>query len=289
METAFYFIVNFLSYIIPVRLAHFLAKWIIVALYSTFYRKQRINVEKNLTYVFKSRLRGWEKKRLVLDTFLNFASFFYEFLIIKRINQKNFRNFLNPIGFEKVGKALKKEKGVIFITGHLGNWEWGASTLTYLGYPPIVIANRFRNRFITKYFFDRRQQQGMEVVYLEDAVRKSLRKLRRNGLVAIVGDRNFTNQGVEVPFFGKETKFPTGAFLLGIRCGAPVIPTFAVRVGMCKYDVIFENPIYFEGKSYKEEEVKKYLMKWVKTLEGYIRRYPNQWYRFEPFWVTEEK
>lgn len=271
------------------KLAYFITKCVVAGVYWSFYRKGRINVEKNLTYVFGNRLKKREKERIIFETFLNFGLFLYEFLIIRKINQKTFRKFVNPVGFENIKKALKKGKGVIFLTGHLGNWEWGAALLTYLGHSPMVIAKRFKNRFITNYYFDRRQKQGMEVVYLDEAVRKSLRRLKNNGFVAIVGDRDYTNQGIEVPFFGKNTRFPTGAFLLAMRNGAAVIPTFAVRMGMCKYDVIFNSPLVIESSGYKAEDIKKNLMRWVKILESYIRRYPSQWYRFEPFWGLEKE
>lgn len=288
MLTASYIIINFLSYILPVRLAYFITKWIVVGAYFTIYRKARKNVEHNIEYVFSDKLKKWEKDRIVFETFLNFGLFIYEFLIIRKINQKTYKNFVNPVGFENVERALKKGKGVIIVTGHLGNYEWGAALVTYLGYPLMVIANKFKNRFITKYYYERRKNQGMEVVYLEEAVRKSLRKLKSNGGVAIVGDRDYTNQGLEVPFFGKLTKFPEGAFLLSLRTGAPVIPCFAIRRGMCRYDVIFSSPIIMESKGYKEEELKEDLMKWVKIVEKYVREYPTQWYRFEPFWEPEK-
>lgn len=271
------------------KLAYFITKCVVAGVYWPFYIKGRINVEKNLSYAFADRLKRWEKEKIIFETFLNFGLFLYEFLIIRKINQRTFRKFVNPVGFENIKKALKKGKGVIFLTGHLGNWEWGAALLTYLGHSPMVIAKRFKNRFITNYYFDRRQKQGMEVVYLDEAVRKSLRKLKNNGLVAIVGDRDYTNQGIEVPFFGKNTRFPTGAFLLAMRNGAAVIPTFAVRMGMCKYDVIFNSPLVIESSGYKAEDIKKNLMRWVKILESYIRRYPSQWYRFEPFWGLEKE
>ena len=288
MFTAFYIIINFLSYLLPVWLAYFITKLVVGAVYFIFYRRGRRNVSRNLEYVFGNRLKIWQKEKIIFKTFQSFALFIYEFLIIRKINQRTFKNFVNPIGFENVERALKKGKGVICLTGHLGNWEYGAALLTYLGYPGMVIAKRFKNKFITKYFYNRRREQGMEVAYLEEAVRKTLRKLKSNGIVAILGDRDYTNQGIEVPFFGKKTKFPAGPFLFGLKTGAVIIPTFAARVGMCRYDVIFDTPIELESKGYKKEEIKKDLIKWIKVFEKFIRRYPSQWYRFEPFWEPEK-
>jgi len=288
MDSVCYFIVNLLSYLLPVRLAHLITRLAANVLFHTVYKNARRNVENNLMFIFGDKLKRWKRKQLIFETFQSFAFFIYEFAIMRKINQKTYRNFVNPVGFENVERALEKGKGVIIVTGHLGNWEWGAALLTYLGYHAIVIATRFKNPFVTRYYYNQRTKQGLEVIYLEDAVKKTLKKLKSNGIVAIVGDRDYTNQGTEISFFGKMTRFPTGALLLGLRTGAPVIPCFAIRRGMCKYDVIFSSPIKMMSKGYREEEFKEDMSRWAKILEGYIRKYPSQWYRFQPFWEPEK-
>jgi len=42
------------------------------------------------------------------------------------------------------------------------------------------------------------------------------------------------------------------------------------------------------SKGYREEEFKEDMSRWAKILEGYIRKYPSQWYRFQPFWEPEK-
>lgn len=287
MFTAFYIIIDFLSYLLPKKLAYFIDKLIVAAVYYSVYRKGRKNVAQNLACVFGNELEVWRKEKIIRETFINFGLQMYEFLIMRKMNRGDFKAYANPVGFEKVQNALKRGKGVIILTGHIGNYEWGAAMVAHLGYEPSVVVARFKNEYVTRYYYNRRVQQGLEVIYLEDAVRKTLRKMKKNGIVCIVGDRDYTNDGVEVEFFGKKTKFPAGAILMGLRTGAAVIPAFAVRVGICKYDVIFEDPLELKSKGYKQDEMKEDLMKWVKVMEKYVRTYPTQWYRFKPFWEPE--
>lgn len=289
MFTAFYITINILSYLLPIRCAYFITKIVSAASYFLIYGRARENVRQNLLRVFGDSIEQWRLDRMVFETFQSFALFMYEFLIIRKLNRKTQPRLVKAVGFEKVEKALKDGKGAIMITGHLGNWEWGAALLTYLGYPPTVIATRFKNEFVTKFYYNRRVQQGMEVAYLDEAVRKTLRKVKHNGIVAILGDRDYTRQGIEVTFFGTRTKIPVGALLLGLRSGAAVFPAFAVRVGMCRYHVLFDDPIELTSKGYREDEMKEDLKKWVKVLERYVRKYPTQWYRFEPFWEPERE
>jgi KDO2-lipid IV(A) lauroyltransferase len=288
MFTAFYITINILSYLLPVRCAHFITKGISAAACFLVYQRARENVRQNLLRVFGDNIEKWKLDRMVFKTFESFALFMYEFLIIRKLNKKTQPFLVTPVGFEKVEKALKAGKGAIMVTGHIGNWEWGAAMLTYLGHPATVIATRFKNKFVTKFYYDRRIQQGMEVAYLDEAVRKTLRKVKKNGCVAILSDRDYTGQGMEMEFFGTKTRIPAGGLLLGLRSGAAVIPAFAIRVGMCRYHVIFDDPIQLESKGYQEEDMRKDMEKWVKVLEKYVRKYPTQWYRFEPFWEPEK-
>lgn len=288
MFTAFYITVNIISYLLPIRCAYFIAKIISAATYFIIYKRARDNVRQNLLRVFGEDIEKWKLDRMVFKTFQSFSLFMYEFLIMRKLNRKTQPRFVTAVGFEKVERALENGKGAIMITGHLGNWEWGAALLTYLGHPPTVIATRFKNEFVTKFYYDRRAQQGMEVAYLDEAVRKTLRKVKNNGIVAILGDRDYTKQGIEMELFGTETKIPAGGILLGLRSGAAVFPAFAIRVGLCRYKVYFDDPLRFESKGYKEEELKRDLEKWVTVLEKYVRKYPTQWYRFERFWEPEK-
>ncbi len=287
MFTAFYIIINVLSYLLPVRCAYFITKAVSAGAYFFIYGRGRENVRQNLLHVFGHEIEKWKVERMAFETFQNFALFMYEFLLTRRLNSRTQPSMAQPVGFEKVEKALEKGKGAIMITGHIGNWEWGAAMLTYLGHPATVIANRFKNEYITKFYYDRRVQQQMEVAFLDEAVRKTLRKVRSNGCVAILSDRDYTGQGMEIEFFGMKAKIPTGALLLALRSGAALIPAFSVRVAPCQYNVIFDDPIPLTSKGYKEEEMREDMKKWVAVLERYVRKYPTQWYRFGPFWEPE--
>src|SRR5437763_1636943 len=67
---------------------------------------------------------------------------------------------------------------------------------------------------------------GMEVVPLgADAGRSVLRALRENRYACLLPDRYVGGGGVEVEFFGERTMLPAGPAMLGLRTGAPVLPT----------------------------------------------------------------
>jgi KDO2-lipid IV(A) lauroyltransferase len=67
---------------------------------------------------------------------------------------------------------------------------------------------------------------------------------------------------------------------------APVLPVFVVMERNRKYRGIIEPPIFFNPSSREEREtaIREGMEKLIKIFEGYIEKYPDQWYNFFPYW-----
>ena len=273
----FYLVTAFFSHILPYRIALFISERIADGAYFTTYRKVRQVVMTNLSCVFPGKPEK-ELASITLKTFRNFARFMYEFLLLPKVDEENMSRWLTPVGVERVEEALKMGKGAIILTGHLGNWELGAAFLALRGYPLTVVALDHPSEAVANFFTKRRLTHQMKVVPLKDAVKESLGTLKNNGLVAILGDRDYTGTGESTGFFGRETRMPTGPMSLASRTGSPVVPAFAVRKGD-RYRIYFEPCLEVDRKNLRGN-----LSKWLRVLESYIREYPEQWFVFEPIW-----
>ena len=104
-------------------------------------------------------------------------------------------------------------------------------------------------------------------------------KMKNNKIIGILGDRNFSDAGVEVKFFNRKSLLPRGVYYISKKFNVPILPTFFVRDRGDKYLMIYEKPIYPEKKS-----LEQILDECVKVMEKYIRQYPEQWFMFERFW-----
>ncbi len=275
----FFLFIDILGKFLPKRVAEFVSERIADICYFTIYNSGRINYEKNIEVFLNNNIR---KKSL--RCIRNFALFIYEFILLPRINKRNFKKYIYPVNIEKVFNAKKEGKGVIILTAHLGNYEWGAAMLRFFELPLTVISLPYRNKYITNFYERRRTQKGMKVVYIQNAIIESIRALKKNELLALLGDRVFTDESMEVSMFNKKTLIPIGPFYLSYRTNAPIIPSFALKEKDGKYHVYFEDPIKFEGKTL-EESRKLYINKWIEILEKYVRKYSEQWYRFDRVWI----
>ena len=118
------------------------------------------------------------------------------------------------------------------------------------------------------------------------AILDVVKALRRNEIVALLGDRVESQKTMDFDFFGKKTPFPIGVAMLAMATGAPVLPVFVVMERNRKYRGIIEAPIHFESSSREDREkiIRKGMERLLKKFEGYIEKYPDQWYNFYSYW-----
>lgn len=282
----FYKVTAFFSRVLPHRVAIFLTERLADGAYFISHRKARQIVIRNLGQVFPER-GGRELANTCLKTFRNFGRFIYEFLLLPKLDSRSMNAWLTPVHEEIVEEGLRRKRGVIVLTGHLGNWELGAAFLALSGHPLTVVAMEHPSEAVTDFFVRRRLVHRMRVVSLKEAVRECLRALKGNEVVALLGDRDYTGTGEVVQFFGKNTRVPSGALSLAANTRSLVVPAFAVREGE-KYKVHFNAPLELQRTENRQEDLRVNLRRWVKILEEYIRRYPDQWFVFAPIWSTDE-
>lgn len=266
----YYCICVFLSHFISYKLAIFITRRIADILYFTFYRKRKDNVFENFKTIKKSELSSRELRKLAIETYENFATFVYEFLILPSIYKKGILKFLTPLNIDRMRRPS------FVLTAHLGNWEWGASMLADLGFHPTVIALRHLEKNLTGFFTRRRMLAGMEVVYLGEDMKKVLTTLKRGNVVATLGDRDYTGNYIIAPFMDRKIHIPRGIFEIACRLKIPIIPAFCVKENN-RYKVYFEEPI---DPTCKDDAVGK----WINILEKYVKKYPTQWYIFDNIW-----
>ena len=108
-----------------------------------------------------------------------------------------------PVGWDQMEAALGEGRGVLLVTGHYGNWEVAAATVTARGIPIAAIVRRQGNRLVDARLQDTRRKLGVETIYQSAAPSRVPRVLRANGVVGIVGDQNARRAGILVPFFGR--------------------------------------------------------------------------------------
>jgi KDO2-lipid IV(A) lauroyltransferase len=280
------------SALIPRSLQKFVAIPVGDLFYLLMVRTRRA-VKRNLRVIGEGRFSPQVVSRLARKTFRNYGQYLLDYMVIHQITSSNKDKVIEgEVGAEYMARALRKGKGAICITPHLGNWEMGGLLLAFRGGTLNVLTldepdprtKAFRERF--------RHSKGIRELYIKGGAEdpfsmvELVKVLRNNEIVAMLGDRYNSEATIDVDFFGRRTRIPMGVAILAMTTGAPVFPVFVVLEKDRRYLGIIEKPIYFDGSRREERErvIREGMEKIVRVFEHYIRRYPDQWYNFYPFW-----
>ena len=254
-------------------------------------KKYREDVKQNIRIIGRGNYSEKEISRLAKRCFQNYCHKLLDYMAMHRLNPSNKGKWVEKeIGEENLVKALTKGKGVICITPHLGNWELGGYVLASKGHPINILTLKEESQYLFRYEERVRRKIGIRTILIDPKEKPNLavlgivRKLRQNEIVAMVADRNYEGQGMEVDFFGHRTLFPTGAVYLALETGATILPVFVVLEKNRKYWGITGEPIPMETNDNKEKSVKQCLQVIVKRFEETISRYPDQWFNFYSYW-----
>jgi KDO2-lipid IV(A) lauroyltransferase len=150
------------------------------------------------------------------------------------------------------------------------------------------VALPHKDKRVNKFFNSQRQSKGLQVIPLGKAVRQCLNLLRENKLVGLVGDRDFTEKGRVMDFFGKPTFFPEGPAAFSLKTGSAIIPGFMVRNPDDTFTLTVEKPIEFTPSGNKEQDISELMRKYKLVIEAWIRQHPDQWYMFRKFWIDDK-
>ncbi len=255
--------------------------------------KTRTSVRKNIEGISQGRWAKGKIETYTRKTFQNYGQYLLDYMVMHRLTPSHKDRWVEEeMGGHYMLEALQRGKGVICITPHLGNWELGGLLFSFKGGKLHVLTLDEEDRGIKSYREEMRRRWGIRNIYIRPgddsplATLEAIQALRRNEIVAMLGDRIETQRTMEFDFFGKKTPFPIGAALMAMTTGAAVLPVFVVMERNRKYRGIIESPVYFDSSSREEREsiLRKGMEEIVKKFESYIEKYPDQWYNFYSYW-----
>ncbi|MFH1868162.1 MAG: hypothetical protein ABH843_04250 [Candidatus Omnitrophota bacterium] len=247
--------------------------------------KNRRITKKHLRFAFADEKSENEISDIARSVFINLGMSFAEILSLPKIKGR-LNKIIGVKGLEKFDDVLKKGKGVIAITAHLGNWELIPMYFASMGYAANVVARRVYYEKYDEWTSYLRSNMGVNVIYRSDSPKRLLNLLKNNELVGIVPDQDVDSiDGIFVDFFGKKTYTPSAPVKLAIAADTTIIPLFIVRDNG-KHTIYVDEPFMVERDSDKESAVLKYTQKWSDIVESYIRKYPGQWVWMHRRWKT---
>jgi len=253
---------------------------------SIFYglgRSRRKITLRNLELAFPEKTQQ-ERTEIARAAYNHFGRMIAEsaMVLAKKINRDKLIGMVDGTEMPKLNELEKStEKGVLAITGHLGNFEMLSHyTGTQSTHRSHVVARQGNNRLIDdRIVTPMRESFGNRVIYKKRALPQVARALKKGENVGLLIDiKSNAAQGVPITFFGKETYAIKSSAYLQIKLGVPVIPITMVRTAPSSYKLVAGEPILWNDNSKPvEEQIAELTQLHQTALEKLIRQYPEQW------------
>ncbi|MBW2038976.1 MAG: hypothetical protein JRI46_05170 [Deltaproteobacteria bacterium] len=241
----------------------------------------------NLRLVFGKRKDEQEIQAIYQGCLTNTVISFLELLKFCFLPAEVVKKRIEIVGKENLDEALKKGKGIVAISVHLGNFPLICFKLALEGYPFAVIAKNPKNRYLTGLFNHCRDKVGIGFIdggKRRTAAQGSLQQLRQGGVLLVQLDQNPPYKEIMVDFFGYPVPSFKGPVVLAMRTGASILPTFILADRDWRHKMIIERPFPLEITGDKEQDVARNLALLMKLTEGYIERFPEQWWWWHRRW-----
>lgn len=233
-------------------------------------------------------MTGAEVLKLNKMVYMHYGRVIFELPHLLRINKDNIKKYFIVEGEEHLENAFKNGKGILALTGHIGNWELLAVALNILFGPIVAVARPSHNIAINRLMYELRSRFGMEIIPKQHGMRKIITALNKNKLVGILLDQNVDwYEGEFVPFLNRTACTNKGLALLALKTDTPVVPIFSIKQPDGKYKIHIDKPVKLIRTNDKTVDIEKNTALFTSIIDSYVRKHPEQWFWFHRRWKTK--
>lgn len=281
-------ILQALASVLPWRLGVALGGWVGWLAYSLFPGARRRALT-HLAIAFPDGGGETHHRAIARRSFVNLGRSAFEVLMLSRRSHPPIERLCAVEGEERLKAALALERGVIFLTGHFGNWELMAALVTRRGYPASVVATPVYDARLDRLLVDARARHGVHTISRgsPSAARHLLSGLRRNAILGMLIDQDTDVDGVFVPFFDRPAYTPSGPAALALKTGAAVIFGFILREGASRHRLILQGPIELIRTGDPARDIRENTARFTREIEQRIRSHPDHWVWMHNRWKRQ--
>lgn len=242
----------------------------------------------NLDIAFGDTLSFEEKDRIVRAIFRNLGKSIAEVIHFPGLSDDFFRQKTEIVGIDHYLNARRKGRGVLYVSGHFGNWEMMGQMLSAAGYPLHVVVRPLDNPYLNRIVERLRTLHGNTLIARGGGLKQMIAALRKHEDVGVFMDQNtLRSRGIFVDFFGKPACTVPVVALLALRFNVPVIPAFIVRTGFDTHRLVLGEDIDILRSGDIDKDVARNTARFNTLLADIIRQHPDQWLWIHRRWKTQ--
>jgi KDO2-lipid IV(A) lauroyltransferase len=252
-------------------------------------RKDRLKAQRHLALIYGNKLSPAERQLISRDVFINFGRNIADVVRFRKYYRSQIKSLVDIEGQGYFDDVYRRGKGVVAVTGHIGNFELLAVFFAEQGYKTAVIGRELYDSRLDRLLVDNRVSMELVNIDTQDSPRKILKVLKDGYAVGVLMDTDSMRVRSEfIPAFGRLSYTPVGQTILGLRAGAGFVPMACIRDGT-KYKVIVRPEIVVKRTGDLDKDVYNITRKCTEALEKIIDEYKDQWIWIHNRWLTEPK
>jgi Kdo2-lipid IVA lauroyltransferase/acyltransferase len=252
--------------------------------------RPRRRIHHNLKLAFIDGMPEAQRNSIARQVLRFFAKNWLELFFYGGCNKQELRKRITFSGIENLEQALAKGKGVIAVSGHIGNYPLLGTQFTERGYDFTVVIRDPKSPVISRIYEHARAMIRLQTVYTTPERRffkNALKILCRNGILCLISDENKRKGGVFVDFFGRKASTPSGPAALALRTGAAIVPVFITRNPDNSQRIRIQEEIPYENTGASEADVAAITALYTAAIEQRIRDDLVQWMWTNFRWRTQ--
>ena len=245
-------------------------------------RRHREIALNNLAFAMGTELDAQQRRDMAKSVYRNLGQILFEVAWSLNAPPTELKRHIRIEGLEHLRAAFEKGRGVLVVTGHLGNWELLPIAADRVRIPLHVVYRPLDFTPLNLFFENLRARFGASLIPTSHAMIRIARALKKGGVVAILMDQSVDwYDGVWVDFFGRRTCTSKGMALIALKSRSPVVPVFLYREAE-HFRAVCGPEIPLSSTGDKIKDIETNTLNYSKAIEHGIRRHPEQW-----FWVHQ--
>lgn len=188
-------------------------------------------------------------------------------------------------GIEVLKDSLARKQGGILISAHVGNFEIAERFFADIDidFQINVVTVDQEHTAIKEYIERVAGKSSVKFIKITEDMSHVFQineALSNNELICFTGDRYFVgSKKLRAELLGEFADFPAGPFLIASRLRAPLIFVYVMKEKGLHYHLYAR-----QAPDVKHRDPDSYLLAYIQSVEGILRKYPLQWFNFFDFW-----
>lgn len=218
-----------------------------------------------------------------LQVFKNHSDIFIDAIRYAYMDDQEIRQRLKVEGRKHLEAARRTGRGIMLITGHIGNWEILAHIPRIAGVEFCVMADKRPDPHIESLANAIRSRSGATILPPKGKALMLIHELKKGRTSGfLIDNRGTRRSGIFCNVFDMPAITNPAPAVIAINGDAMIVPVYAIKQDD-SYCLHFEKPV--DARSFTDnpiQQISDYMQSWVESV---VWRYPDQWFWLYSRWI----